>query len=81
MVFLTDDSDYWTREELIVSMENALMYLSEQDAKLLILKYYEGKSSREISLITTITESQVPVYMQRARKHLKQLGWNGTIAA
>ena len=77
----TDDSDYWSREELFVSMENAMMRLNEQDAKLLTLKYYEGKSSREITAITGIPENQVPVFMQRARKRLQQLEWCGSMAA
>ena len=76
-----DDSDYWSREELFVSMENAMMRLNEQDAQLLTLKYYEGKSSREITAITGIPENQVPVFMQRARKRLQQLEWCGSMAA
>ena len=76
-----DDSDYWSREEMFVSMENAMMRLNEQDAQLLTLKYYEGKSSREITAITGIPENQVPVFMQRARKRLQQLEWCGSMAA
>ena len=76
-----DDSDYWSREELFVSMENAMMRLNEQDAQLMTLKYYEGKSSREITAITGIPENQVPVFMQRARKRLQQLEWCGSMAA
>ena len=76
-----DDSDYWSREEMFVAMENAMLRLSEQDTQLLTLKYYEGKSSREISAITNIPENQVPVCMQRARKRLQQLEWSGSMAA
>ena len=77
----TDDSDYWSRKEMFVAMENAMLRLSEQDAQLLTLKYYEGKSSREITAITGIPENQVPVCMQRARKRLQQLEWSGSMAA
>ena len=76
-----DDSDYWSREEMFVAMENAMLRLSEQDTQLLTLKYYERKSSREISVITNIPENQVPVCMQRARKRLQQLEWSGSMAA
>ncbi len=76
-----DDSDYWSREEMFVAMENMMLRLSEQDTQLLTLKYYEGKSSREISAITNIPENQVPVCMQRARKRLQQLEWSGSMAA
>ncbi len=76
-----DDSDYWSREEMFVAMENAMLRLSEQDTQLLTLKYYEGKSSREISAITNIPENQVPVCMQRARKRLQQFEWSGSMAA
>ena len=76
-----DDSDYWSREEMFVAMENAMLRLNEQDTQLLTLKYYEGKSSREISAITNIPENQVPVCMQRARKRLQQLEWSGSMAA
>ena len=58
-----------------------MMRLNEQDAQLLTLKYYEGKSSREITAITGIPENQVPVCMQRARKRLQQLEWSGSMAA
>lgn len=76
-----DDSDYLSREEMFVAIENAMLHLSEQDTKLLTLKYYEGKSSREIEAITGIPENQVPVFMQRARKRLQKMEWSKSMAA
>lgn len=58
------------REEVYLHLEQSITELSELDESLIILKYYNGKTSREISSILNIPESQVPVFMQRARKKL-----------
>jgi RNA polymerase sigma-70 factor (ECF subfamily) len=69
------------REEIIVSdkpvsqlkkaLEAALARLNETQRSLVLLKDYEGYSYLEIGQITGLTESQVKVYLHRARIQLK----------
>ncbi|HUB61552.1 MAG TPA: RNA polymerase sigma factor [Puia sp.] len=69
------------REEAIVSdrpvhplkktLEAALARLNETQRSLVLLKDYEGYSYLEIGQITGLTESQVKVYLHRARIQLK----------
>ena len=69
------------REEAIVSdrpasslkktLEAALARLNETQRSLVLLKDYEGYSYLEIGQITGLTESQVKVYLHRARTQLK----------
>jgi len=69
------------REETIVSdrhvsqlkktLETALARLNETQRSLVLLKDYEGYSYLEIGHITGLTESQVKVYLHRARIQLK----------
>ena len=69
------------REETIVSdrpvsplkktLETALARLNETQRSLVLLKDYEGYSYLEIGQITGLTESQVKVYLHRARIQLK----------
>jgi RNA polymerase sigma factor (sigma-70 family) len=69
------------REETIVSdrpihqlkktLEAALARLNETQRSLVLLKDYEGYSYLEIGQITGLTESQVKVYLHRARIQLK----------
>jgi RNA polymerase sigma factor (sigma-70 family) len=70
------------REETIVSdrgavgtlkktLETALARLNETHRSLVLLKDYEGYSYLEIGQITGLTESQVKVYLHRARLQLK----------
>ena len=51
--------------------EEALSRLSETQRSLVLLKDYEGYSYEEIGQITGLTESQVKVYLHRARIQLK----------
>jgi RNA polymerase sigma factor (sigma-70 family) len=53
-------------------LEKALSNLDEQARALVLLKDYEGYSYDEIGQITGLSESQVKVYLHRARKTLKQ---------
>lgn len=46
--------------------------LTEQQRSLVLLRDYEGYSYQEIGDITSLTESQVKVYLFRARKALKE---------
>jgi RNA polymerase sigma factor (sigma-70 family) len=52
-------------------LEEALARLSETQRSLVLLKDYEGYSYAEIGRITGLNESQVKVYLHRARIQLK----------
>lgn len=53
-------------------LEQALERLSETQRSLVLLKDYEGYSYDEIGQITGLSESQVKVYLHRARLQLKE---------
>lgn len=53
-------------------LEEALVTLSETQRSLIMLKDYEGYSYLEIGEITGLNESQVKVYLHRARLQLRQ---------
>jgi RNA polymerase sigma factor (sigma-70 family) len=52
-------------------LEQALARLNETQRSLVLLKDYEGYSYEEIGQITGLNESQVKVYLHRARIQLK----------
>jgi RNA polymerase sigma-70 factor (ECF subfamily) len=52
-------------------LDNALHTLSETQRSLVLLKDYEGYTYEEIGKITGLSESQVKVYLHRARLQLK----------
>jgi RNA polymerase sigma-70 factor (ECF subfamily) len=52
-------------------LEEALGRLGETQRSLVLLKDYEGYSYEEIGQITGLSESQVKVYLHRARVQLK----------
>jgi len=52
-------------------LNEALQRLSETQRSLVLLKDYEGYSYDEIAQITSLSESQVKVYLHRARIQLK----------
>ncbi len=52
-------------------LEQALNKLNEVQRSLVLLKDYEGYSYEEIGRITSLSESQVKVYLHRARITLK----------
>ena len=52
-------------------LEEALERLNETQRSLVLLKDYEGYSYEEIGKITGLNESQVKVYLHRARLQLK----------
>ena len=52
-------------------LDNALAQLDEQARALVLLKDYEGYRYEEIAQITELSETQVKVYLHRARKILK----------
>jgi RNA polymerase sigma factor (sigma-70 family) len=53
-------------------LQNALARLSETQRSLVMLKDYEGYSYGEIGQIMNLNESQVKVYLHRARLQLKE---------
>jgi RNA polymerase sigma-70 factor (ECF subfamily) len=52
-------------------LDEALHKLSETQRSLVLLKDYEGYNYQEIGQITGLSESQVKVYLHRARLQLK----------
>jgi RNA polymerase sigma factor (sigma-70 family) len=53
-------------------LQEALSRLSERDKSLVMLKDYEGYNYAEIGEITGLNESQVKVYLHRARLQLRE---------
>lgn len=64
----TDQEQYSDLNEVL---HNALNSLSEIQRSVVLLRDYEGYSYKEIAGITELTESQVKVYIYRARHHLR----------
>lgn len=62
----------WPANNLKKVLEEALARLSETQRSLVLLKDYEGYSYDEIGKITGLSESQVKVYLHRARVQLKE---------
>src|SRR5882672_1515685 len=58
-------------QDLKKVLERALARLNETQRSLVLLKDYEGYSYEEIGRITGLNESQVKVYLHRARIQLK----------
>ena len=56
---------------LIKNLQDALNTLNETQRSLVLLKDYEGYSYEEIGQITGLNESQVKVYLHRARLNLR----------
>jgi RNA polymerase sigma factor (sigma-70 family) len=56
---------------LKAALEVALARLNDTQRSLVLLKDYEGYSYAEIGQIMELTESQVKVYLHRARLQLK----------
>jgi RNA polymerase sigma factor (sigma-70 family) len=69
----TDESRVYDRpaNNLKKVLEEALSRLNETQRSLVLLKDYEGYSYEEIGQITGLNESQVKVYLHRARIQLK----------
>ena len=68
-----DERSYHPRQtDLKKVLDRALDRLEEQPRALILLKDYEGYRYEEIAQITGLTETQVKVYLHRARKTLKE---------
>jgi RNA polymerase sigma factor (sigma-70 family) len=59
------------KSQLKKILDEALSRLNETQRSLVMLKDYEGYSYEEIGQITGLSESQVKVYLHRARIQLK----------
>ncbi|MCB0695786.1 MAG: sigma-70 family RNA polymerase sigma factor [Chitinophagaceae bacterium] len=60
-----------TNTDLKKVLDRALSKLDDQARALVLLKDYEGYTYNEIAQITGLSDSQVKVYLHRARKTLK----------
>jgi RNA polymerase sigma factor (sigma-70 family) len=69
---MPEDSYTLGNPDLKKILETALATLDEQGRALVLLKDYEGYRYDEIAEITGLTETQVKVYLHRARKILKE---------
>lgn len=69
---LHDGATTHSNPDLKKVLDRALSRLDEQSRALVLLKDYEGYSYEEIGRITGLSESQVKVYLHRARKSLKE---------
>lgn len=67
--FQTHTSEYLGLKDIL---NEALSKLSEIQRSVLLLRDYEGYPYEEIGEITNLTESQVKVYIYRARMFVKQ---------
>ena len=54
------------------ALREALLKLSEKERDVLVLKYFQGLSYREIGEALKIREKTVEVRLRRAKKHLKK---------
>lgn len=69
----TEFSQDHKQAELKEIIDNALAQLSEIQRSVVMLRDYEGYTYEEIAQITELSESQVKVYIFRARQNLKSL--------
>ena len=65
---------------MYIDLSNALLKMSERDKELLTYRYTMEMSSKEISKITGIKESNVNSYIRRAREKLLKI-FNGGMMA
>ena len=62
---------YQTNNQLKETLMQALNQLNETQKSLVLLKDYEGYNYQEIGEIMNLSESQVKVYLHRARLQLR----------
>ena len=67
----SEESSHNKKTELKEIIDLALSRLSEIQRVVVLLRDYEGYSYEEIAQITELNESQVKVYIFRARQSLK----------
>ena len=66
------------KSEMYIDLSNALLKMSERDKELLTYRYTMEMSSKEISKITGIKESNVNYYIRRVREKLLKI-FNGEV--
>lgn len=64
-------TDFHAKSDVQKTLHEALSRLNETQRSLVLLKDYEGYSYEEIGRITGLNESQVKVYLHRARITLR----------
>ena len=57
-------------EEKYENLEKCISELKENDRKIIVMKYYNKASSRDIANETQIPEANIPVYMKRVKLKL-----------
>jgi RNA polymerase sigma-70 factor (ECF subfamily) len=67
-----DEESYEEREERYVAMEAILEDLNQRDKDLLVYRFYDKKTSREISELVDIPEKSVPMYVKRAKLKMEK---------
>jgi RNA polymerase sigma-70 factor (ECF subfamily) len=67
-----DPLDYLIRDERGESVREALKRLSRRDAEILLLKYTEDWSYRELSAHLGLSESAIEARLHRARQRLRE---------
>ena len=70
-VTLNEANESKQYSDLAEILDKAVQNLPEDQKAVLMLRDYEGYSYREIAEITKLSESQVKVYIYRARVYLK----------
>ena len=72
---INDDLNKYSPEFTGVNeiLHKAVMRLNETQRTVVLLRDYEGYSYQEIAEITNLSETQVKVYIFRARKFLKEI--------
>ena len=68
---ISTGQDRTSYSDLAEVLDRAVQNLPEDQKAVVMLRDYEGYSYREISEITGLSESQVKVYIYRARVYLK----------
>jgi RNA polymerase sigma-70 factor (ECF subfamily) len=71
MIDNQEETIQYKQVELREIINLALSKLNEVQKSVVLLRDYEGYSYQEISQITSLSESQVKVYIFRARQYLK----------
>ncbi len=75
---ISSESNNW---ELKEQLEKTMEYLPPIQKSILLLKDLEGYEYKEIGEILSVTESQVKVYLFRARQKMKELLTKAGISA
>jgi len=67
-----EEEPYEEKEERYIVIESVLEELNQRDKDLLIYRFYDKKSSREISELVMIPEKCVPMYVKRAKLKMEK---------